>query len=50
MEKIICEKCGNEIIGRPIGDYDDKGDAIQLIDFTCPCGFWKIKNPKANIP
>ena len=50
MEKKICPKCGSEIIGKPICGFDDKGNAIRLIDFSCPCGFGRIKNPEANIP
>lgn len=50
MERKKCQKCGNEIIGKPFCDYDDKGNVIQLINFSCACGYGEIKNPEARIP
>lgn len=50
MEKKLCPKCGTEIIGKPFYSHDDQGNVIQLIDFSCACGYGRIKNPEANIP
>lgn len=44
--KINCPQCGREIIGRSFCDYDGNGNLVQLIDFTCTCGFARIKDPK----
>ena len=47
MKTIVCPKCGTKVYGKPFCDYDDKGNLIQLIDFSCStCGLGWIHNPK----
>jgi hypothetical protein len=46
MEIIICPQCGAKIYGKPFCDYDGNGNLVQLIDFSCTCGYGRIKNPR----
>ncbi len=47
MKNFFCTNCKKEIIGRAITSYDEEGNLIQLIDFTCPsCYSGWIYNPQ----
>lgn len=49
MEKIICPQCGAEIYGKYFCKYDGDGNLVQLIDFSCTCGFGRIKDPRLSL-
>ena len=49
MIKINCPRCGAVIYGKPVCNYDERGNLIQLIDLSCTCGYGRIHDPRMKL-